>query len=133
MHAVLSSLTAALLFIHAAFGCCWHHVHRCAEHGDSLALAESANCHHHGGCGEHQEPAQPCGCKIECGGSCAYLLPQKIRIDAPRSMSSVLLVAALLKLTDAPNVSAAWIANGDTAHKIAPAVRLHLLHQSMLN
>src|SRR5262249_19789647 len=79
MHAFLSSLTAALLLIHAAFGCCWHHAHRCVIHGNAVAAAEPQGC-----CEHHRHEGStpvPCGCKLECSGQCVYLLPQKFRVE----------------------------------------------------
>jgi hypothetical protein len=133
MHAILSSLTAVLLLVHAAFGCCWHHAHRCTEHGNVLAAAEPAGCcQHHGHEGSKPEP-RPCDCKLECGGSCVYLLPQKIRIEAPRSVVSLDLVAAALVLAEAQIVSAGESDVGRSSHGAAPPLRLHLMHQLLLN
>src|SRR4051812_5378551 len=92
MHAFLSSLTAALLFIHAAFGCCWHHAHRCAEHSVGLAADHEHPCPH-GRHGDRAPEQKPCGCTLECGDTCAYLAPQKLRLDGQQSVASLDLVA----------------------------------------
>src|SRR5437588_1471402 len=82
MQAFVANLTAALLFIHTVFGCCWHHAHHC-EHSSTAAIAHGANCghdHQHDGDAEQQE--RPCGCKVECLGTCIYVVPQKVNVEA---------------------------------------------------
>src|SRR4029453_1998954 len=128
MHRALSSLMAAVLFIHAAFGCCWHHAHLCVQHGAVLAAPEPTGCCHH----RHHEGRErrqlPCDCQIECQGTCAYVLPQKVRLDAPQSVASLDLIAALPLLAGAPIASASWSDMGDGPAAAAPPLRLHLLH-----
>jgi hypothetical protein len=133
MHSVLSSLTAAVLFIHTVFGCCWHHAHACVQHGAPSVATESACCKHHQHHGEGNQPVKPGKCCVECEGTCTYVLPQKVRIDAPQSVASLDLVATFPLLADAQIASASWSHVGDCPHGALPRVRLHLLHQLLLN
>jgi hypothetical protein len=133
MHSALSIFTAGLLFIHAAFGCCWHHAHHCASHSPKFIAAERLGCCHHHDHGDSKEQHQPCGCKIECRGSCTYLLPQKVQIESPQTVVSFDLVATLPALADAQVKSASWSHVGDSPHGAVPPVGLHLLHQALLN
>src|SRR6478672_4361132 len=78
MQAFVASLTAALLFIHTVFGCCWHHTHR-GEHGSTFAGPEPVKCcHHHQHSSDSKQQEKPCGCNVECEGTCLYVVPQKV-------------------------------------------------------
>jgi len=133
MHAFLSSSMAVVLLIHAAFGCCWHHAHYCVPHQASIAVAEPTGCCQHRHHGDSEQREQPCGCKVECHGTCAYVLPQKVKIDAPQAVAFIDLVATLPLLADAQTLSASWCSIGDGPLAAAPPLRLHLLHQLLLN
>src|SRR5262245_11471422 len=125
MHAVLTSFTAALLLVHAAFGCCWHHAHCCAIHGNSVSNTQQGGCcehHRH----EGSTPA-PCDCQLQCGVPCVYLLSQKVRVEAPQSVASLDLVATAPLLVDAQSVSAVRSDEGGCCHWPAPPLRLHLM------
>jgi hypothetical protein len=132
MQAFVSSLTAALLFIHTVFGCCWHHAHGC-QLGAAVAVTSGAKCghqHQHDGDGPHDE--KPCGCKIECQGSCIYVVPQKVTVQAPEWVG-IDLVAVLPSLAEhGMGTAASWEA-GWSAPDLAPPLRRHLLHQVLLN
>src|SRR5437868_88589 len=87
MQAFVSILTAALLFIHTVFGCCWHHEH-CSEHGSSVAVNQSAKCcHHHQHGSDSKQQEKPGKCKVECAGACIYVVPPKVTVEAPQSIS----------------------------------------------
>lgn len=133
MHAILSSLTAAVLFIHTVFGCCWHHAHAGLQNTGSVAVSEHACCKHHQHDGDSKQPTKPVKCCIECEGTCSYVLPDKVQIEAPRSIASFDLVATLPQLADAQIASATWSHVGDSPHGALPPLRLHLLHQLLLN
>src|SRR5262249_36412282 len=94
MQAFLSSLTAALLFIHTAFGCCWHHAHH-----STIAVAEPDHrCHHHQHDSDSKRPEKPCKCNVECEGACNYVVPQRVTVEAPEWVT-IDLVAVLSSLT----------------------------------
>jgi hypothetical protein len=134
MHAFLSSFTAAALFIHASFGCCWHHVHSCVLGGGMIAVAGPMECCHHG---HESSPGQgserPCDGDDECEGTCSYVLPQKVQMDAPWAVASLDLVATLSTASEAQVIATLWGNTGDSALGAVPPLRLHLLHQLMLN
>jgi hypothetical protein len=131
MHATLSSLTAGLVFIHAVFGCCWHHAHRCEEQAES-ALAVAAHC-----CPKHEDDAaeqpSPCDCRVECGGSCTYLPPEKVRIDAPQLALGLEVAVITPTAADAFMLPVSWSSSRAGPPNGAPPLRLHLVHQLMLN
>src|SRR5262245_1927566 len=130
MQAALSILTAGLLFIHAAFGCCWHHAHRCRMHGDAVAVVQPTGCCEHHGHDQGEGQPRPCDCELECGSSCAYLLPQKVMIDPPQPAPGLDVVTTVPLLADAPILLASWMAAWPPG--ATPDVALHLLHQRLL-
>jgi len=93
MRVFLSHLTAALLLVHAAFGCCWHHAH--AEERNCHAAPRAAaptcpgDCHHgdrsghphHDGEEGEDSPAAPEPCRHPCDDRpCVF-----IRMDSASS------------------------------------------------
>jgi hypothetical protein len=135
MNAILSILTAAALFIHAAMGCCWHHTHHCG-HGDATTAGVSQPvqcCKHHHPAQHGKQPADPCKCKVECHGVCIYLPTQKTHIDAPRIVIPFNHVAVIPALADTHHLSAPFRLDGTGgALESEPPLRLHLLHQILL-
>lgn len=132
MHAILSSLMAALLFVYAAFGCCWHHAPstRCYE---GLAQAsQPVKCckHHHDS--DNKLPQNPCKSHGECQGVCTYIVPQKVQIDSAHVLAPLDLVASVSVLTDAQIAPAARWELARFQVDLEPPLRLHLLHQSLL-
>ncbi len=131
MQAFLSSLTAGLLFIHTVFGCCWHHAHAC-ENVASAAACETHCCHHHHQGGEKESEDKPCHCDEGCEGTCTYVAPQKVKVEAPD--------IAALDLTVTPELLAGlriepanfWQA-ARLPLDLSPPLRVHLLHQVLLN
>src|SRR5881394_1932931 len=84
MQAFIASLTAALLFIHTVFGCCWHHAHAC-EQGATLAVSQPAKCcHHHQHDSDSKQQQKPGKCQVECEGTCTFAVPQKVKVEAPQ-------------------------------------------------
>ena len=134
MQAVLPNLLAALLLLHAAFGCCWHHTHHYLGcEGTSQTAATPVACCQHD-CDETQQdrPLEPCRCNVECHGVCTYLPTQKVFIDGPQLVIPFDGVACLFSSTQA-NLAAA--ANGEAVCdpvSSEPRLRIHLLHQIML-
>lgn len=133
MHAFVSSLMIAVIGVQAVFGCCWHHAHfhlQCAR-PTALAAGTGHCCkHHHGG---DSKPAKPCEGKADCQGVASYLLPQKVRIDALQSIAPLDLVAVESGLGIAPAAIACFRNYSGEFTAGLPPLRLHLLHQSLLN
>jgi hypothetical protein len=132
MQAFLSSLTAAALFIHTIFGCCWHHAHAC-EHLLSAAASQPAKCcHHHQHQSGSEQQQKPCKCQVNCEGTCTYIVPQKVKIEAPQSVA-IDLLPVLPPLSDRQiETAASWEAVSSPSD-LAPPLRTHLLHQVLLN
>jgi len=130
MQAFVASLTAAMLLLHAVLGCCWHHAHRC-EH--RLASAQPADCCHHlPQDGDGQPENNPHSCPGECEGSCVYVVPGKVQIEAPQ-WTSIDFLAVLPLLADEPwEAATSWEA-ACSVPDFAPPLRRHLLHQVLLN
>jgi hypothetical protein len=131
MQAFIASLMAAVLFIHTIFGCCWHHAHAC-EHSPPIAISQPAQCchHHHNGSDSKQQHT-PCRCNVDCEGACTYVVPQKVKVEAPQHIA-IDMAAVLPSLAgESVEVTAAWKALSSPNH-LAPPLRAHLLHQVLL-
>jgi hypothetical protein len=128
MQAFLSSVTAAILFIHTVFGCCWHHAH-----GSTAAISEPARCcHHHQHSNDSKPQQKPCKCNVECESACTYIVPQKVIVEAPQCIAFDLLAVLPSLAGRQMEVAASW--QGITSPSdTAPPVRTHLLHQVFLN
>lgn len=131
MQAFLNSLTAALLFIHTAFGCCWHHAHACGK-DCSLSVLPASCCRHHQHRGDSKQPERPCKCKVECEGTCTYIVPQKVKVEAPQWITMDLL-AVLPSLADHQTEAASFRETISSLPDWVPPLRTHLLHQVLLN
>jgi hypothetical protein len=128
MQAFVATLTAALLFIHTVFGCCWHHA-QCS----TVAVSQSEHCcHHHKQSGDSNHQEKPCKCNIECEGSCAYVVPQKVKIEAPQ-WTSIEILAVLPSLAERPIEAACSSEDVSSLRAWVPPLRTHLLHQVLLN
>jgi len=137
MHAVFSNSLAALLLLHAVFGCCWHQAHASCAHGAHRAdVAMATPC-----CGEHRHgaPAQdeaphPAPCHGDCGATCAYLPTQKSQSDGDGAESPltlpVLEIVKLIAPTDLAALSVDQVELCTVA--IEPPLRLHLAHHVLL-
>jgi hypothetical protein len=132
MQAFVASLTAALLFIHTVFGCCWHHAHAC-EHSLKVAVSQPHKCcHHHHHDEDSQQHEKPGKCKSDCEGTCSYVVPQKVTIEAPQWIA-IDLLAVLPSPSDRQiEAAASWEALLSPSD-LAPPLRTHLLHQVFLN
>ena len=128
MQAFVSSLTAALLFIHAVLGCCWHHAH----HSTAVVSRAAHCCHHHQHSNDSKRHEKPCQGEVECEGTCIYVVPQKVKIEAPQWIAFDLL-ALLPSIADHQIVSARSCEVGWPPSDIALPLRTHLLHQVLLN
>jgi hypothetical protein len=128
MQAFVAHLTAALLFIHTVFGCCWHHA-QCS----TPAVTESEHCcHHHQHSSDSRQPEKPCKCNIECEGTCAYVVPHKVKVEAPHWIGMDL-PAVLPSLANHELEAASFCQFLSPLPDWAPPLRTHLLHQVLLN
>lgn len=125
MHAVVSSLLAASLLLHAVLGCCRHHAHDPAV--STVGAAADRNCcHDHQGCGDHHAPANRCPGKSDCQGVCTYLPTQKTQVELPLLAAPWSAVSLPGALTDGLlRVSPAWL-DALVCTVAPPHVRLHL-------
>jgi hypothetical protein len=128
MQAFIASLTAALLFIHSVFGCCWHHAH-CS----TVAVSESAHCcHHHQHDSDSRPQQKPCKCTVECEGACIYVAPQKVKVEAPQWIT-IDVLAVLPSLASGQIEAASSREAVSSLPDLVPPLRTHLLHQVLLN
>jgi len=132
MHSVFTNLMAGLLFIHTVFGCCWHHAHACGQSVAVTASQPAKCCHHHQHGSDSKQQQKPGKCKVECQGTCTYVVPQKVTIEAPQWVA-IDLLAVLPSLADRQiEIAASWEAL-PSLFDLAPPLRPHLLHQVLLN
>jgi hypothetical protein len=132
MQAFVANLTAALLFIHTVFGCCWHHAHAC-EHALTAAVTQPSKCchhHHHESDSKHEH--KPGKCKSDCEGTCNYVLQQKVTIEAPQWVANDVLTALPTLAGQQIEAAASWEA-APSLSDLALPLRTHLLHQVLLN
>jgi hypothetical protein len=137
MHTFLSSLTAAMLLIHAFVGCCRHAAH------EAVCCDTPATCLMHvtGGCGHDHEgadranelPSTPCKCRLHCRSVCNYLPTERVSLN-----SSQLVLAFDCALNEAAWTDA-WVAATQSAGSpvydsgtLSTAPKLHLLYQILL-
>ncbi len=140
MHALIASLMAWILFIHALLGCCWHHAHAWHASIDPASrVVKVIPCCGHQHAGKHQtedrnQEQPPCPCPVErCVGVCTFLPPAK-------TLAETQLVEAPFDLSAPYLLPVAVIADGFTRTwdclagplESQPPVRLHLLHQILL-
>lgn len=130
MHGFLTNLTAAALFIHAAFGCCWHHAHRERIEPGITAMPVARCCQHH-----HEPAADPQdgdGCEDDCEGGCQYIAPNKLCLDAQQWGASWDVVVDSFSLPEAIAAAVRSLGTGAPPHCVALPLRTHLLHQVLL-
>ncbi len=144
--AIVSLISAFAVFVHAALGCCAHHLHAgfgeagCQGGHGSFAVTEFAD-HEHGhseaDCGEHTtavedsgegEKHEPSG--GDCGGArcvgiCVIKTPA---LDAADGVWAAFFTAPQAALTGRDSVPALW----QMGHSFAPPVRRHLAHCVLL-
>jgi hypothetical protein len=128
MQALVASLTAAVLFIHTVFGCCWHHAHFSAA-----VVAKPVHCcHHHKHESDSKQQEKPCKCNVECEGTCSYVVPGRVTVEAPQWIT-IDLVAVLPTLAGRQiEAASSWEALSSLPNWVLP-LRTHLMHQVMLN
>lgn len=137
MRAVFSSFVAVSLLVHAAFGCCWHHVHEAeceAKHCDSV-LVETTHPHalqfaggHSHECDPSHSPAKE---RSHCHGACQYLPGQKVQLEKFSPLITLELAIAAPAIIDA-QIAAKVIGGLSLDAPAQPPLRLHLFHQILL-
>ncbi len=127
MQAFVANLTAALLFIHTVFGCCWHHA-QCS----TVAVSEAAHCcHHHQHSSDSKPHERPGKCNVECEGTCTYVAPQKVKVESPQWLT--------IDLPVLPSLAGPQVEAASFREFVSPLpdwllpLRIHLLHQVLLN
>jgi hypothetical protein len=136
MHAFLSGLMAAALFVHAIGGCALH----CARAGEACVHPTScaatiavADCCEHSQVPVNGElPQGPGHQQRDCHGYCIYLPTQKAQLDLSHDLTLVDVAATPLGITDAQLWASC--ATGFTCEPriFEPPLGLHLLHQHLL-
>lgn len=130
MQALLTHITATVLFIHTIVGCCWHHAH--LGPGSTTTTAPLAGCCHHHHEQDSQPRQSPDPCQSECEGSCQYIAPQKVCIDAPQGAQHLDYAATESAQTLARFPSLPTGGSLDSLHGAALPLRTHLMHQVLL-
>jgi hypothetical protein len=129
MRALLSSLVATSLLIHAAIGCCRHHAHTecCCETTNFEQATDSDDCHP---CDQHDGHSQR-PCKDHCQGTCHYLPVQKAQVDNQVAQSPLEFAASVPYVS---NLQLVVQQHAESTHESAagPPVRLHLFQQLLL-
>ena len=146
MRAIVSLISAFAVFVHAAVGCCAHHVHAefgpaaCAGGHGSYAgtqLAEPVHDHAGADCGEHSTAAEQGGQREKHGpsqGDCDGVRCLGIRVAKTTAVETAgsawekLFSAPQVELTSQGPVLAAWL----MGVSFAPPVRRHLAHCVLL-
>jgi hypothetical protein len=135
MQIILSNVTAALLVLHAVFGCCWHHAHHCAEECGMAQTAERPDCHegHSPGDCDSTAPTNHDGHhgSRECQGNpCSFVASIS---PNGNSFAQSFQASVLLLLDDRhPMIGAGSKQHFLSAGWLLPPVRLHLANQVML-
>lgn len=129
MRALLSSLVATSLLIHAAIGCCRHHTHAdfcCQE--TQFEQATDFDVDH---AGDKHDGHSHGPCKDHCQGTCHYLPVQKAQIDNQMAHSPFDFAAIEPHVCDMQLVV---LHHAECTHESAagPPVRLHLFQQLLL-
>jgi hypothetical protein len=141
MQALMTHLLAGLLLLHAAFGCCWHRVHACAD-APTAELGQHS-CRHDHQCQNHvclhsdagqslTHSTLPCKCELGCQGVCTYLPTPKAALESLPSESPLYAVSPGSNGCALALVGAALRQLATTAVATAPPLRLHLLNQLLL-
>ena len=137
MRRYVSSLTTAMLLVHALVGCCRHHDHHrimCdrTEFSDSLV---GGCCHQDDATPRHDDerPFAPCDCRLTCKALCVSLPPEKTLIDAGQSVPSIdVMTAASIAATVHAPTALSYCDGRRVCRAPEPPLRLHLLHQIIL-
>ena len=137
LHALLSKLTAVMLFAHTVLGCCSHHVHACGESHGSVAFGVGTS-HCSDACGEHSagnsrqtgHEHQGSGHDDCRGTTCDFGRPTN-----GREANACYVLARSMDLRSSDPLSA--LAGGQVEHELGVTrvllpIRLHLVHQVLL-
>jgi hypothetical protein len=128
VHAFVANLTAALLLLHAALGCCWHQAPACDDGARiAAATAEPCSCPHEGQHEHDSGEPTPCPCQIDCAGPCQSLLTRKVTLDAPAA--PIFAVLAMSAAAVEPPVERVPV---EFRSPHGPPLRAHLQFQLLL-
>jgi hypothetical protein len=134
MQSFLSILTALMLCVPAALGCCWHTAPVGSSHARADAVESIKQCtqhHHHHAADDHGRQHEPCPSSSYCTGACIYLPVQKVQIDAPQLVVAFYMAhdaAATMQMPSASDRGDRTLGSVESE----PAVRLHLRNQVLL-
>jgi hypothetical protein len=134
MRSIVTLATAAAVVLHALLGCCAHHAHAVEASEDQPTSRICSHAHHdheHGPVSEQpgptdSDPETPCG-----DAECAFLLAGKLVVDGADCYAT-LPVGFIGPASANTSTLAATIAV-DSGGPVPTPVRLHLLHQILLN
>ena len=132
MHSPLVNLTATLLLLQALSGWCWQRPEGCKPTATSPSVAVSCcgdSCRH---CPLSNESQEPCDCKLECHGVCAYTLPEQVPSEGlSKAWVSVAAIVDVGFVSSVQTKVVAWQRDSWGPISSGPT-RLHLLHQVIL-
>jgi hypothetical protein len=134
MHAFLSGLLASALFVHAIYGCCWHHA-QCTptcNHAIACTTTETECCDHSTAPAEGNQPQPPCDDQRDCQGVCNYLPSHKTQLDSPLDLAALDFPESLPANASAQLVAIRAAGEPCDPRVFEPPLRLHLLHQLLL-
>lgn len=138
MRTLTALLTAAVLAVHAALGCCWHHGHSQPPAMESGSSATAHHCshehgdrHRHDGAGHEDAPREesPCGGQCE-EGACVFLAGGKPVL--PDDGQTALPVGVLLDVSSEAPHWAVLKGTGDIPQALPPPLRSHLAKRVLL-
>lgn len=132
MQALHCNLMACLLLIQAVTGWCCYSSSAIAHARVPKVVAETnACCRQCEKRAPRPQPLKPCKCD-ECLGICTYLPVEKATVDRSElviPLDVIVIDSALIGTDNRCTTTAKWPCEHS---KPAPALRLHLLHQSLL-
>jgi hypothetical protein len=142
MQSFTALLTAAVLAVHAALGCCWHHGH---SHPPAMASGSSVpahGCSHehgdrhrhdggHDGAEQEDSPDEESPCGGQCAeGACVFLAGGKPVL--PNDGQTEMPVGGLLDVSSEVPYLATWKGTGDVSQALPPPLRSHLAKRVLL-
>jgi hypothetical protein len=143
VRAIVPVISAFAIFVHAALGCCAHHVHAqngqadCGRHGELVCTAQHADdghglepCDHHHDSTPGQESDHSLPLKRDCDGArCLGIRAAKVMaLDLADGVFGELPAAVQIGFLPRDGVLSAWL----DGLSFAPHVRRHLAHCVLL-
>jgi hypothetical protein len=129
MHAALSYVLTAALFVHTVLGCCWHQGRDCESAQAKLSEAATGCKLHHR---EHSQCPGPCNCRLHCQDTCKAIRLHKTEVTKANLVAPLDLAAAILTTgpgaTRPAEIRQALLERTGASGSLRP----HLLHQILL-